>query len=171
MLIKGWSSFARISLTVGIIRIDGRCRFDGALGIEIKSNLPTTQKNLYPKSFHFIKTYVVSLFPLPDREKNNKFRKEIERVAERILSHLIIKICLAAFHKRRPYTEAICRPNHSETSQPLALFASAAPASSSAALLRSSSRHPDPLPTTGVWKFNGLGSMLLSFDRPKPQSE
>lgn len=44
------------------------------------------------------------------------------------------------------------------------------PPSSSAALFRSSSLHPCPLLTTGVWKLSGLGSMFESPERPNPHS-
>lgn len=132
---------------------------------QLVSSIQVRPKGFRPKSivvqeeFHSIKTMWYHYFPSP--EKNNKKIEKSRR-----------KIPVPFHHQKKGHTEKeICRPESLLISQLLLLFASAAPTSSSAALLRSSSRQPDPFPTTGVWKFSGLGSMLLSFDRPKPHSE
>jgi hypothetical protein len=135
------------------------------LMIESQIRRKASTKVLVSKSFHSIKHMWYHYF-LSQIETNTK-RSNGKGVAERTQSHLIKKNFLQRFHRRWQSLGRITL-----ISQLLLLFASATPAaSSSAALLRSSSRQPGPLPTTGVWKFSGLGSMLLSFDRPKPQSE
>lgn len=46
-----------------------------------------------------------------EKKKHNKSRKENQKESpKRILSHLIIKICLCSV----PYAEAVYRPNHSD---------------------------------------------------------
>jgi hypothetical protein len=100
--------------------------------------------------------------PRTIQAKSNQFHLIIEKVPCRNRKKPVLTVPTSPVHQSQHALPGL--------NQLLLLFASAPAASSSAARLRSSSRHPCPLPTTGVWKFSGLGSMP-SFDRPKPHSE